>query len=70
MDYISSFDFEDTEGLSSETFGELLKILDNPIMTEYYSTSDDYQESWFELGQKNEKMRKAGGFAAHCSSEF
>jgi hypothetical protein len=68
IQYITQFDFDDTEGLSSETFDELLKIFDNPDMTEHYSTSQDYEESWFEVGEKNEKIRKTGGFDVHFSS--
>lgn len=68
IQYIKQFDFDDTEGLSSETFDELLKIFDNPDMTEHYSTSQDYEESWFEVGEKNEKIRKTGGFDVHFSS--
>lgn len=68
VEYISQFDYDDLEGLSDDTIQELLKIFDNPAMSDHYSTIEDYEESWYELGEKNPYIRKAGGFDVKCSS--
>jgi len=69
IQYIANFYFDDTETetFSSETVDELLKIFDGPTMTQHYSTVQDFEDSWFEVGEKNEQFRKAGGFDVHHS---
>jgi hypothetical protein len=61
LEYLKSFDFDNTEGLSDETIAELKKIFD-PVLTEYYNTASDYEEAELEIGEEDPKCRKAGGF--------
>jgi hypothetical protein len=61
LEYLKSFDLDNTEGLSDETIDELQKIFD-PVLTEYYNTASDFEESELEIGEEDPKCRKAGGF--------
>jgi hypothetical protein len=51
------------EDVASEI--EKLSQTENIEWTEYYNSTFDGEESWYEIGEKNEEYRKNGGFDSH-----
>lgn len=61
LDYLREFDFDNTYGLSEDTVEQLRKIYE-PELTEYYSTSSDFEDAYLEIGERDPAARKSGGF--------
>ena len=67
--YLRVFNSEDTDGLSDESYSALMEIFDHPELNIIYSTTEDCEDSWLEIGEKNPQCRKAGGFDCRYTSK-
>lgn len=48
--------------LDSDVCDELNKLIDDVEWTEYANSAEKGENSWLEIGEKNDAYRKAGGF--------
>ena len=57
------------EELDEETKGEIDKLYDNAEWDEVYNSTWDGEDSWIEIGERDEKYRKTGGFNIRFDSQ-
>jgi hypothetical protein len=51
--------------LDSKTADELDKMIENVKWTEYANSCEKGENSWYEIGEKDESYRRSGGFNSH-----
>ncbi len=69
IQYLSEIDLWDIESeLDSETMKEVFKLIE-PEWNEFYNSSQDGSENWFEIGEENEEFYNNGGFETKFSTE-
>ena len=56
------------DDLDDNTKQEILKLTDDANWTEYHNSAWDGEQSWYQLGEADEKYRKTGGFNAKFST--
>ena len=51
--------------LDMDVSSEIEKLTDNITWTEYANSCEKGENSWYEIGKKNDSYRKTGGFDSH-----
>ena len=69
LNFIADLDLDDVyEDLDETTLNELAGIKEDFEWTEFYNSSWNGEESWFESGEPNSEWTKTGGFEVRESS--